>query len=361
VVPADAVLGVGTVVSAGVTELCCRVALDAVSFVRAAEVLLKAGNLRLSDEKLRQVVETQGKLVGQAVESEQLLLDFEARHCVAQTPEGQPTTRMYLGCDGVKVPVVTEAEKAKRYDKARKRRQELAKMPWWRERRHGRLRRHRGEDQAYKEVRLVTLYDQSRERRWVGVTRKDHRHAGRLMRKGACLVKLRQAAERCAIVDGALWIGHRIADSGVGVQEVCLDFYHLSENVHKARREAFGEDGVEGRQWAGRVLHTVRHEGYEPTWELLAGTLRGMRRRAGRKAIERLMSYVAERRGMIRYVEFERRGWDIGSGPTESQCKATTRRLKGRGTRWNLANASTELSRSRKSWQTPSRQATVRT
>jgi len=51
------------------------------------------------------------------------------------------------------------------------------------------------------------------------------------------------------------------------------------------------------------------------------------------------MNYVAERRDMIRYVEFEKRGWDIGSGPTESQCKATTRRVKGRGMRWNHCNA----------------------
>jgi len=51
------------------------------------------------------------------------------------------------------------------------------------------------------------------------------------------------------------------------------------------------------------------------------------------------MNYVAERRDMIRYVEFEKQGWDIGSGPTESQCKATTRRIKGRGMRWNHCNA----------------------
>lgn len=108
--------------------------------------------------------------------------------------------------------------------------------------------------------------------------------------------------------------------------------------MHKARREAFGEDCPCGQAWAGEVLHAVRHLGYEAMWEVLVGTLRGMRRRVGRQAVERLMSYVAERRDMIRYVEFEARGWDIGSGPTESQCKATTRRVKGRGMRWDLVN-----------------------
>lgn len=339
-VPADAVLdAAGAVISAGVGELCCRVALDSGSFVRAAEVLLKAASLRLSDEKLRQVVEAEGKLVTKAVESEQLLLDFDARDCVARTPAGQTTTRVYLGCDGVKVPVVTDQEKGKRLEKAQKRRCELRNKPWWRSRKRGRLRRHQGADQSYKEVRVVTYYDQEREHRWVGVTHKNHRQAMRLMRKGACLLKLQQALERAAVVDGALWIGHRVLDAGVGIQEVCLDFYHLSENVHKARREVFGEDHAEGQRWVGEVLHTVRHEGYQPMWERLVRTRGQHRGRRGREALDRLMNYVAERREMIRYVEFEHKGWDIGSGPTESQCKATTRRIKGRGMRWNLENA----------------------
>ena len=42
---------------------------------------------------------------------------------------------------------------------------------------------------------------------------------------------------------------------------------------------------------------------------------------------------------MIRYPEFRRRGWQIGSGPTESECKTTTQRVKGRGRRWNSTNA----------------------
>ncbi|MDH7498291.1 MAG: 4Fe-4S dicluster domain-containing protein, partial [Syntrophomonadaceae bacterium] len=60
---------------------------------------------------------------------------------------------------------------------------------------------------------------------------------------------------------------------------------------------------------------------------------------AKRKEANRLMQYVAERQPMIRYPEFRRRGWQIGSGPTESECKTTTHRIKGRGRRWNGDNA----------------------
>ena len=34
---------------------------------------------------------------------------------------------------------------------------------------------------------------------------------------------------------------------------------------------------------------------------------------------------------MIRYQEFRQRGWQIGSGPTESQCRLCTKWLKGYG------------------------------
>ena len=43
--------------------------------------------------------------------------------------------------------------------------------------------------------------------------------------------------------------------------------------------------------------------------------------------------YVSERREIIHYKEFRDRGIEIGSGPTESQCKTTALRLRGRGRR----------------------------
>ena len=42
---------------------------------------------------------------------------------------------------------------------------------------------------------------------------------------------------------------------------------------------------------------------------------------------------------MINYAQFEKNGWHIGSGPIESMCKATTRRIKGPGMRWDRDNA----------------------
>lgn len=41
------------------------------------------------------------------------------------------------------------------------------------------------------------------------------------------------------------------------------------------------------------------------------------------------------RKNLIRYPEFEQRGWQIGSGPIEAECKTVPRRLKEAGMRWD--------------------------
>jgi hypothetical protein len=42
---------------------------------------------------------------------------------------------------------------------------------------------------------------------------------------------------------------------------------------------------------------------------------------------------------MIRYPKFQELGRQIGRGATESLCKATRQRIKGRGMRWDGDNA----------------------
>src|SRR5271166_960755 len=49
----------------------------------------------------------------------------------------------------------------------------------------------------------------------------------------------------------------------------------LSENAQKARRDICGEDG---KQWADKLLHTFKHDGYEPTWQQLLEWHVGLRR-----------------------------------------------------------------------------------
>jgi hypothetical protein len=326
-------------ITLGVVEVASRLAIDSASFERAAGNLLRTAGLSISPELLRQVVEHQGKLLLEAQRSEQLELDFSAGGCTTrERPDKQEITRVYLGMDGVMVPVITQAEKDKRRARARERRKHLPRQV-------GRHRRplptiKAGADQHYKEFKIVTLYDQDQKHRYVRATSKDCEAAGKLLARAACEVHLRAAAEKVAVADGADWIWNQVDRRVPYVDAKVLDFYHLSEHVHAARRLVFGEENAAGKAWVEAALHAVRHEGYEPFWSMLSQQRAAVARSKGKRAaMDGLMHYVAERRALMNYPRCDQMGWDVGSGSTESMCGAMTRRLKMRGMRWDRDNA----------------------
>jgi hypothetical protein len=313
--------------SSGVREMACRLNLSSTSFAKTAENLGRLASIQISGESVRQLVEHEGKRAARQVRRGRVDPGWDASDCV--TEGGQ--TRVYVGCDGVKVPLVTDQEKRKRRQTIKQKRQRSGK------RRRALAPLKRGADDAFKEFRVVTAYAQDQEHRTVAVTSGDCEQTGRLMRSVALAIKLSAADESIASVDGAPWIRnqlelHRITD------HVNLDYYHLKDYAQRTRREAYGEDSEEGRRWLAELTRLFLEAGVEEAWDYLIAWRKNLRGRK-RKAADRLLGYVAERRGMIRYREFRERGWQIGSGPTEAQCKTTTLRLKGRGRRWDAGNA----------------------
>jgi len=328
--PVDALLDAAeATVSVGVREMCWRVNTGARSFARAAEDLKRTAQLRISGERLRQIVEADGKLALGLSDSGGLAPDWKAKDCPG--PEGQ--SLIYLSSDGFTVPLVTQAEKQKR------RKQVLAKRRRCGKKRRALGRIKRGVDQRYKEFKAVTFYDQEMEHRLVSVTRGDCQAAGRLMRRDAWRIGFGSADYRVGNIDGGPWIIGQIEKRRLPMTATGLDFYHLGENVHKARRAIFGEEDQAGRQRAEELLHTAKHQGYEALWEGLLELRKNTRGQARRKAADGLLNYVSDRREMIRYPEFLAHGWQIGSGPMESQCRVVPHRVKGPGKRWDADNA----------------------
>lgn len=327
--PADAWLDEAErTISEGVREIACRLNQGATSFQSAASNLARAAHLDLNKETLRQLVEAEGKAAQKAMQRGELSPAWSASECRSE----QGATRVYAGCDGVKVPLITEEEKQKRRAKVREKR-----------RRGGRKckplpRLSPGADCAYKDFKVGYLYDETKEHRLVGVTAGNHEAAGRMLRRMGLQVGLAQADERIALIDGAPWIRNQFELHGL-VDAIGLDFYHLRENAQKARRVIFGEDSPAGHAWLDTLMHTFKHDGYDAAWDLLASQRAALRSPSKRAAANQLMGYVAERREIIRYPEFQEQHWQIGSGPTEAECKTTTQRIKGRGRRWNSDNA----------------------
>ena len=159
------------------------------------------------------------------------------------------------------------------------------------------------------------------------------------MRRDGARCGFFDATERLAVVDGGPWIANEVRRQSMPVTAVCLDFFHLAENVHKARRASFGEDDPAGVAWAGDLLHAAKHRGYDALRDGIAAWRATLRAPPKRRAAGLLLDYVTDRRAMIRYPEFVANGWQVGSGPTESQCKQVPRRVKGRGKRWDADNA----------------------
>ena len=104
------------------------------------------------------------------------------------------------------------------------------------------------------------------------------------------------------------------------LQAILLDFYHLSEHVNDAGRKTLGEKTEAGGQWVQEVLHTARHEGYEPFFQKLLDW-RGGLRGGKRKVADHLLNYVAERQEMIAYDICDKHNWDVGTGPMEAAWK----------------------------------------
>src|SRR4051812_39078026 len=112
--PTDAVLDAAeATISLAARELACRLNQNASNFDKAAENLARAAQVRMSGETLRRLVEAEGKAILAASRAGGLAIGWTASDCRARDaadPTKWGPTRVYLGCDGVLVPMVTDAE-----------------------------------------------------------------------------------------------------------------------------------------------------------------------------------------------------------------------------------------------------------
>ena len=198
-----------------------------------------------------------------------------------------------------------------------------------------------GSDQSFKEVKFAVLYDQPKERRHAWATAGDAAEIGRLLRLHAAQVGLADARQRVALTDGAPWIANQLEVNLPGLLDAhLLDFYHLAQHVHAAANACLGQGSDAAKAWAGARLHEAKHCGPTPVLAAVDALARDVRRSpAKREAVRLLRGFVAERLAMLRYPAARRRGWDIGSGPTEAAGKNMALRLRGVGMKWDLGHA----------------------
>ncbi len=114
--PGEQVLGLPVAQpSVGFRQIACTLALNAnSSFDRGARLMDKLGMGPISGEKLRQVIEAEGRTVQQAQQQQSFALPWQAQDCEDAACEGAP---LCVGVDGVMTRQITDEEKRKRRQK----------------------------------------------------------------------------------------------------------------------------------------------------------------------------------------------------------------------------------------------------
>jgi hypothetical protein len=312
-------------VSIGVRRMCCQIGISQQGFARGAEHLKYLAQLHISRERLRQIVESEGSLACRIQQKGLLDISFGVEDCKIGI---DGPSRVYVGTDGVKVPMVTQKEKDKRR-KNRGRKRFGSK----------RRRMRKGADNAYKEFKIATMYDESNEHRHVFATSGNHEVLGRLLRRQAAKLKLQEFDEKAGLADGADWITKQFQTKLPMLDSRILDFYHLSEHVWLVANICFGQGKEQAGKFAGEILHIAKHEGPTALLGRLMEERKKHRGKTKRKSLKELIQYIAKRFEMCDYPKFIAWGWQIGSGPTEAMCKVLTYRLKGAGMRWDRSAA----------------------
>lgn len=329
VVPLDRFLGIEQHnVSVGVRERCCLEALDS-SFVNVVRSLLTLGQIQLSEDRVRRIVEAEGTRVQTARTTNQLGAAFTAPDC----SDGVLVT----GADGVFVPTVPETQKKKRRQtEANKRLKEGRRSTS----RPGRPKQ--GTDGVYKEAKVLTFYSQDKKHLHAITTLGNSEVLGRLMRREARKLKLDQAKFSYSVTDGALWIQRQYQCNLPMLDALILDWYHFKEHVIETSHALYGETGAQAGNWQKKMLDTAWEQGSLALLHKLAPYER-CHTGEKRKALGLLRGYIESRISMTDYPSFRQLGYDCGSGPTESQCGTLTARVKGPGMRWDADNAAAML------------------
>ena len=156
----------------------------------------------------------------------------------------------------------------------------------------------------------------------------------------ACLQDLGWVGPKTLIVivgDGALWIWNRAAEMFPHRCEI-LDFWHAVERAWEVARLHFGEGSSQGVRWAHRLALDLRAGKVEAVITRLS-TLRPKSPEA-RKKLEDLIGYYTDNKPRMRYDEYLRLGYGIGSGAVESAHKQVVHaRLRQAGMRWSEVGA----------------------
>lgn len=174
-------------------------------------------------------------------------------------------------------------------------------------------------------------------------TREDVQVLRRLARVEAHRRGITQAGEVLFLSDGGNWTDP-LAEREFSEAVRIIDFYHAAEHLYAGARALLGAENPaakeRGEAWVGLL-----REGH---FEALLKGLRAASARAGppqsedgrehpRRVLANNVDYFQQHREHMRYPEYRRKGWPIGSGGVEGAIKQVSKRVKGSEQFWRPA------------------------
>jgi hypothetical protein len=154
--------------------------------------------------------------------------------------------------------------------------------------------------------------------------------------------QLRQAAKACgfgraetvvALTDGGNGLRQAIERCFGGQTTFVLDFWHATQHIFDFAKAWCG-DGEASRRLGEAGREVLREQGGAGLLAWLVGQADAQAGAEQQEAYRQLRVFIENQRGRMDYPAYRSRGWDIGSGPVEAECKVLGRRLKGTGHRW---------------------------
>ena len=148
---------------------------------------------------------------------------------------------------------------------------------------------------------------------------------------------LKTASEVIFIGDGARWIW-KLASHHFPEAIQIVDFYHAAKRLWSLSHAIHGEGTKACKDWAKRRLkHLLKGK-----VELVIDSLRDLDLPDEDVAedIGNSITYFENNKERMRYNQYRKQGYHIGSGTVESACKHVVgQRLKQAGMRWSVAGA----------------------
>jgi len=304
--PYDDVLGLVDEISPGLMPLVC-LAGTLLPFVDAGEDLLKRfSGVRLSTSTVLRCTEAAGERLRAQQKEGRMVQPTQAEpKWTGPRAEGQPVA--YVGLDAFSVPMqgpgATKAEHRMLYTA-------LLYTP---DKEHTRY---------LVDFELDALAEQ--------------------VRAQAGAVGVRQVSDLIAVTDGGNGLEEALQRNLADHLTTILDWYHAAEHVCAFAKVWHARDEAARQAWQEEAKGILYEQGGEALLaHLQALTLPPRTAAAVHEELRKLRGYFENNRHRTDYPTYRRKGWDIGSGPTEAGCKIIGERLKGSGMRWVEDGAAT--------------------